>query len=362
MNILSAEADQSACGWYRIRKPFLGLEKYCGDTTHVYDNAKDNVNDLVKSLPHFDYIFMRPGAELFMFRIKNIPELASIKAKWVMDIDDNVNEISPYSQFYSSYGIKEVEYDGKPLWKDGVAGFNLRENKMRLDSLKMGLKAADMVITTTEKLAEHAKEFNNNVIINDNSIDTTHWWRLNNQENHPLRVVWQGSPSHYADWYAIKEPLQKLMDEFDFELVMLGSQYKGIFKPEHLDRVRALPWVPFEAHSYRMMSLQSDIGIIPLADEPFNYYKSSIKWYENAAMGVPSVVSDVMPYSESITNEENALSYKTPGEFYKQMKRLLTDVKLRKDIADRAYNWVTSNKTLEIESKKLHEALCQKLQ
>lgn len=361
LKILSAPVDVSACGNYRIRKPLAGLEKYCGDTIHIYDNAEDSANDLVKSLPHFDYIFLRPGAELFMFKIKSIKEL-KIKALFVIDIDDNVDLISPYSQFYASYGTKEVMHDGKPLWKDGKDGFDTSKNLMTLNSLKMGLRSVDLVTTTTEKLAEHARKFNKNTYVNDNTINFDHWWRLNNKENSPLRVVWQGSPSHYADWYTIKVPLQRLMDEFDFELIMLGSNYTGIFKPEHLSRVRSLPWVPFDAHSYRMMSLQADIGIIPLADEPFNHYKSAIKWYENAAMGVPSVVSLVKPYSDSITDGVNALGYKTSNQFYDQMKKLLTDAKLRKDIAEKAYNWVKENKSLESESKKLHNYLENELE
>lgn len=222
------------------------------------------------------------------------------------------------------------------------------------------MRGVDYVFVTTKKLAEHARKYNKNVYINDNVIDMDHWWRLSKTENRPLRVVWQGSPSHYEDWFAIKEPLARLMDEYDFEMIMLGSQYKGIFDPRHIGRVRALPWIPFEAHSYRMMSLQADIGIIPLADLPFNHYKSAIKWYENAAMGLPSVVSDIKPYSDVIT-KDTALGYKTPDEFYKQMKKLLESPDLRAKIADKAYNWVIKNKTLEMESKKLHDFLSSEL-
>lgn len=359
MIILSTQLGADACSNYRIRRPLSGLEKL-GDTIHIFDDKKDSVNDLVKSLPHFDYIFMRPGAELFMFKVKSIPELSKIKAKWVLDIDDNVDLISPYSQFYADYGLKPYKHGDVDVWVDGKNGFSIENNLKRLNSLKTGMRSVDLITVTTGKLAEHARKYNKNVYVNDNTLDLDHWWRLSKTENKPLRVVWQGSPSHYEDWYAIKEPLTKLMDEYDFEMIMLGSQYKGIFEERHLNRVKALPWIPFEAHSYRMMSLQADIGIIPLADLPFNEYKSAIKWYENAAMGLPSVVSNIKPYSDVISND-TALGYKTSDEFYKQMKRLLENADLRAKIADKAYNWVIKNKSLETESKKLHDFLSSEL-
>lgn len=357
MKVLSLPVDFSACGQYRVRKPLEGLNLYTEADCHVIDYQKDNMVEIIKAMSVADVIFMRPGAEIGMAKIKAIPELSKMKAKWVMDIDDNTEVISPYNEFYRSYGVDNYKHDDIDVWKDGEKGFNIKANIERLNSLKIGLRTADMVTVTTEKLKEHALKYNKNVYVNDNTIDFNHWWKLSKTENKPLQVVWQGSPSHYEDWYAIKEPLEKLMDEFDFEVTMLGSQYSGIFSKKHLKRVRSLPWVPFEAHSYRMMSLQADIGIIPLADLPFNWYKSAIKLYENQAMGVPSVVSNILPYAGSFVEGETALGYKDSGEFYSQMKKLLTNKSMRSYISDEGNRWVKENKSLESESKRLYSRL-----
>jgi glycosyltransferase involved in cell wall biosynthesis len=359
LKVLSWPVDRGACGYYRVRKPLEALKKYCGAETYVLDMQEDDMQQVVKILPEIDVLYMRPGAEMAMERVREIAKLVPIKAKSVLDIDDNTDVISPYSAFYKEYGLKEFSSNGVDIWKDGVKGFSIEANLRRVTSLHYGMKQADMVTVSTPLLAEHAAQYNPNVYVNDNTIDFNHWWRLNNRINKPLRVVYQGSPSHYEDWFAIKEPLNRLMDEFDFELVMLGGMYKGIFDGKHLDRVRTLPWVHFEAHSYRMMSLQADIGIIPLADLPFNYYKSSIKWYENAAMGVPSVVSNILPYAASIEDGKTALAYKNQTEFYTQMKKLLENKGLRANIANSAYQWVKTNKSQEDEAKKLEKRLIE---
>jgi len=362
LKIISLPVDESACGYYRIRKPLEGLQKYTEHDTYIIDTSKDDVTELMKAMPSVDVIFMRPGAEQGLMQIQNLFKdkvKSPLKAKIVLDIDDNVDIISPYSQFYSNYGLEEYKHGDKYIWKDGERGFSIQTNLARMSYLKWGMKIADLITVTTDKLAEHALEYNKNVYVNDNTLDFNHWYRLNNKINKPLRVVWQGSPSHYEDWYAIKEPLNKLMDEFDFEMIMLGSQYQGIFDEKHRSRVKALPWVNFQAHSYRMMSLQADIGIIPLADLPFNHYKSSIKFYENAAMGLPSVVSNILPYSKSIKHGKTAMGYNSPDEFYDSMKKLLENKGLRSNIANAAYIWVRENKSLELESKKLAERLEQ---
>ena len=110
-----------------------------------------------------------------------------------------------------------------------------------------------------------------------------------------------------------------------------------------------------------MMALQGDIGIIPLADEPFNLYKSAIKHYENMSMGLPSVVSNVGPYTESLIEGVTGLGYKTPDEFCNQMKKLLDSSILRKQIAKSGRKWLDENKTLELESKRLYKYLSEQL-
>lgn len=361
LNIVSLPVGLDACSSYRVRKPFLGIEKFTDHKTHIIDVSKDDSEELVKVFPLIDVVFMRPGAEQGMKKIKDIfvdQIKVPIKAKWIMDIDDNFDEISPLSQFYHDYGLEEANYMDKPLWKDGRDGFSIQKNLVRKTYLQWGMTNADLVTVTTERLAGYVREnYNKNVFVYDNSIDFDVWYRLNNKINKPLKIVWQGSPSHYEDWFEIKEPLNKILSEFNVELYMLGSNYMGIFDEENRGKIKTLPWVSFDAHSYRMMSLQPDIAIVPLANNKFNKFKSSIKWYEMSAMGVPSIVSNVEPYSLSIKHKKTAVAYQTPQEFYNGLKLLIENKGLRKNIANNAYQWVRKNKDLKDEVIKLSERL-----
>lgn len=361
LNILSLPVGLDGCSGYRIRKPLDGIRKYTEHDTAVLDIKNMDMANVLRFLPEVDVIMMRPGSEQGAMKIKEIKDI-KIKAKWVLDIDDNTDLISPYSQFYKEYGLKEYKDGDLWIWKDGEKGFSIQANLTRHTYHKWGLKNADMVVVTTEKLAEYARQFNSNVYVNDNTIDFNVWWRLNNKINKPLKVVWQGSPSHYQDWYVIKEPLNALLREYNFTLYMAGSNYMGIFDQDVQKNVIPLPWVSFDAHSYRMMALQPDIALVPLADMDFNYYKSAIKFYEMSAMGVPSVVSNVTPYKQVIQHGKNAMAYNNPDEFYTGFKKLLGNKGLRSNIGNAAYQYVLENKNLEQESKRFAqklEELCQ---
>ena len=342
VRILSLPVDNGGCGNYRVRQPFDMILQNTEHDAYVVDKD-DPGQEVFEAMKIADVIVLRQGAEEGMRRLtEKYPE---IKAKWVMDIDDNIEIISPYSEHYKEYGTKEY-YDKhleQWLWKDGVGGFDSKENIIRVASLLEGMREVDMVTTTTGKLADYAKKYNKNVKILPNCIDHSMWWKLNMRENKQLRVGWSGGVSHYEDWYAIRKPLNELMREFDFKLIMVGSHYGGLIEEDNKDRVEIHPWLPFKGHSYRMMCLGLDIAIVPLANLPFNKNKSPIKWFEMSAMGVPSVVSDISPYKEVI-EEETALGYRTPKQFHKALKTLLTKSKLRKKMGYNARKWVEKNR------------------
>lgn len=275
-----------------------------------------------------------------MRQMREVPEFKHLK--WVLDIDDNIEIISPYSEHYSEYGTEEFTHEGKKIWEDGVT-FDLAKNRARVASLLKGMQEADLVTATTERLAEYARKYNDNVAVLPNLVDTDAWWRLPFSSRKALRIGWAGWVSHYEDWYTIKKPLNKVLRNHpEATLVSVGAHFPGIVDEDLRDRVEVHPWVAFQAHSYRLMCLALDVMVIPLADLPFNHYKSPIKWLEASAMHVPAVVANVTPYKEVIQHNVTALAYDNPEDFGYQLERLLTITELRQRIARQAYWHVRS--------------------
>ena len=155
-----------------------------------------------------------------------------------------------------------------------------------------------------------------------------------------MRVGWSGGASHYEDIYSIKDQLNQALRKYQFTLVFAGHDFSGIIDEDLRHLVETHSWIPFLGHSYHIMSLAIDIAIIPLADLPFNQYKSPIKYFEFSALKIPSVISNITPYKEVI-NFDNAYPYK--NDFYKQLELAIKDSDLRKTRGENAYKLVYNN-------------------
>lgn len=363
MRIMALPVDKGGCGNYRVRQPLKLIQENTDHDTYIVEKDDENMEEVLRVLPTVDVFVVRQGTLIkeakakFNLVMEDVSRFTGkevkLKAKWVMDIDDNMELISPYSEHYVDSGVEEY-YDKnikKWLWKDGESGFDLSKNRLKLKNAKDSLAEADMVTVTTETLANFARKFNKNVKVLPNCIDFTKWWKLPLKTNKQLRVGWSGGISHYEDWYTIKKPLNKLLREFKFKLIIAGDYFKGIIDEDLRYLVEHYDWVDFSGHSYRMMCTNLDLAIIPLADTPFNKYKSSVKWYEMSAMGVPSVVASVEPYTEVTANRDVVLGYIDSQSFEKSLRIALQGSYLRKKIGKNAYNWVYEHRNAKINTK-----------
>lgn len=348
IKLLALPVGKDACSYYRVRKPIAGLNAFSTAVSgHVIDKDEDSAY-LSQMFQHADVLLVRQGGYDGLPLLEQIPELNVRGKPWILDIDDNMEEVSPLSEFYRDFGLENFSQrtpNGQlvDLWKDGQDGFDIAHNRKKIDSWKCALTSASAVFVTTEHLADYARAFNEHVYVHPNSIDTAVWWEIRHQPHERLRVVWQGSPSHFEDWQEIAAPLNAVHKKYDFDLYLFGSAHQFLF--DRKDRLHVYPWVPFDAHSYRMMATGADIAIIPLKDTAFNRNKSPIKWLEMGAMGVPSLVANVAPYSDVIT-PRNAVPYTSAKTFRRGLVSLLESATLRAKIGAQARADVVQSHTL----------------
>jgi glycosyltransferase involved in cell wall biosynthesis len=79
-----------------------------------------------------------------------------------------------------------------------------------------------------------------------------------------------------------------------------------------------------------------DVGLAPLADEPFNRCKAPTKYVEYSAAGIPVVASDVNVYREVVSNGGGML---VNGDWNGAIARYLDDADLRATTASAARAW-----------------------
>jgi glycosyltransferase involved in cell wall biosynthesis len=256
--------------------------------------------------------------------------------------------VEPQSMHYRNWGIKEVKGLPIPDWVDKV-NIDLATNHRKRGWHKKAYRLASGLSVTTERLAETVRQYNKNVAVLPNCVETGMVNNYIQARSEDVRICYQGDVSHIDDIGLLTKPLEKVLSKYNrTSLVVCGNlcdtvreNLKGI---ERIYLEQHPEFVPVQAHFYRMMWLQIDMGVIPLIDTEFNQCKSSLKYYEFAAMGVPCVVSRVPPYTDDIPEDAVVFVENTDEAWAEGLSRLATNADLRKRIGDNARDWVVANR------------------
>jgi glycosyltransferase involved in cell wall biosynthesis len=201
------------------------------------------------------------------------------------------------------------------------------------------MKLADGVTTTTSTLANVIRGATEGVdaTIIPNAVNPDDGWLptpLTGSQDGFKRIFWQGGESHGEDWLECVDAVDAVMNERkDVRLVILGylSQvlYRYINLPSWKGKVEFLEFRDPETYFKIMKFVRAEVGLAPLKDTPFNRSKSELKFLEYSAMGIPTVASDVKPYADIITHEENGFIATSSNEWYNSIITCLDDKKKR---------------------------------
>ena len=101
--------------------------------------------------------------------------------------------------------------------------------------------------------------------------------------------------------------------------------------------------VPFD--EYEKILRNSDISLLPLRDVIFNRSKSDLKFIECAGNGAVILASPVV-YGKSVVDGETGFIYHDMVEFGSKLKLLIDDGDKRRDVAQKAYDYVKNNRLL----------------
>lgn len=219
------------------------------------------------------------------------------------------------------------------------------------------IQKADVVTTTTPVLANELNQYTDQIKVVPNFIDLD-WWGepLRIKRRGKLRLGWAGSTSHKSDLIFLREPLKKILDEYENVIfvycgaggvssasvsteLMFGED---VFKNIPLERKEYHLGVNHELWGAKSKTLYFDIALAPLIDDKFNRCKSNIKWQEYALNEWPGIYSDLAPYAEI----KGGLKAKTQDDFYNQIKYLIENPDKRVEIMKEAKETVLKNWTM----------------
>ena len=324
-------------GYYRLSQPYEYINKHYSDIDVTFFKNMPINNDTATDLVTSSDIIVTHGA------VKEAPKaLPNILRECkrfgkvsVYDIDDKDWEVPPENPIYHIFKQEGLE-----------------------EMYRQALLAADVVTTTTSRLANLVREFNQNVEVLPNAIDYDYYyWNLPKDKNDGyLRVSIICGSSHLYDLKLIEGIGKWLIDTFDnvkfvlggYDSKILGNPVRGTRplayddSPNNIwyaykeilfgqnpnwEKIEILRTQPVEI--YPILYRNSDIVLAPLRHNKFNAAKSNLKLIEASARGIPVIASDIWQYREDISSGWNSYLVRSNNEWKTFLTKLINDKELR---------------------------------
>jgi glycosyltransferase involved in cell wall biosynthesis len=301
--------------------------------------AANGVQALVEEwydLDRIDPQLPLPQTALFLQRVAYTPALGQIIDRMhaagrpvLFDVDDLVFEPQ------------------LAAWHRGAATLPLAEQELYVEGVRRyqaTLRACDRVLTASPLLAELAQRHGVAADVHRNALgaEMTAWA----SELHALRRQRQaqgndgplvlgygsGTPTHDVDFAEAAGAVIDILTRYPrAELWIAGPMQL----PEALNafgaRVRRFPLLGWR--EWFELLAQVDINLAPLEmGNVFCRAKSEIKFVEAAALGIPTVASQIDPFAAAIRHGENGYLAANLAEWMEHLNSLAADVALRRRI------------------------------
>ena len=228
-----------------------------------------------------------------------------------------------------------MRFSGKPsvfdfddaIWIPNASDSNqmLRHLK-RFKNVNNCCRWATIVSAGNKFLADYARQYNKNVVVNPTTIDTDKWnngsdeagVQTSRHSNVSFVIGWTGSHStvQYLDeLYPVFLELEKI---FSFQLHVICD----IPPRFQLQSMKFIKWSK-KAEVDDLMTL--DVGIMPLPDNVWTRGKCGFKALQYMSLGIPAIVSNVGVNAEIVDHEINGCICKTIDDWRYYLSKLMSD-------------------------------------
>lgn len=217
------------------------------------------------------------------------------------------------------------------------------------------LKLSDGFIVSTKFLSDSLGEMfpDKPIYIVKNSIDFKLWDGIEPFETIPkkkegvVRIGYSGCGNHDGDVELLREPILALLDEYPNLEIVMSMQFESWKVMNDPRIIYVNKWLPFTKFPRMIKGWDLDIGIAPLRDNNLNRAKSNLRWLEYSALKLPSVMSKVQPFSESVMSGRTGYLCNSKKDWYHRLKGLIESKEERERIGMNAYREVKENFNLD---------------
>jgi len=216
-----------------------------------------------------------------------------------------------------------------------------RGSKATQRSLVESIGLADVVTTTTKRLAAELQAINPNVICVPNCIQTLPPARDAHTDNPGAPITLMVASSDRVLVNVLIPPLKALQKKYGsaLRLLVIGPIDQALAKGGlQFDRLPIMSYLEF---TELLQTTTNPIGLIPLDDSLFSGCKSPIKFFDYAVAQIPSICSNVAPYSDYVEHNKTGLLVDNTATAWSQaIESLIHSTSERRRLADAAREYV----------------------
>ncbi|MDR7927854.1 glycosyltransferase [Acidithiobacillus thiooxidans] len=262
--ILVHPADREGCGEYRIISPMRALQKagraQGWETMRIFEPA-----------------------EMERFSPESI--VLQRQMEW-----PQIEALERHKKLLKTFRVFEID--------DLITNLpvkSLHKAQIHKDIAKRFRKAAGLcnrLVVATEPLAKAYKGFADELRVQPNCIEDAIWGSLQPRRRAEAkpRVGWAGGVGHTGDLEMISDVVRDLADEVDWVFFGLcPDALRPYVREFHTG-------VPLPKYPNKLASLDLDLALAPLENNPFNEAKSHLRILEYGILGYPVICSDIFPY------------------------------------------------------------------
>jgi glycosyltransferase involved in cell wall biosynthesis len=228
------------------------------------------------------------------------------------------------------------ECDDNMLEVDPSGLPHLYDEQLRA-SVRRCLRLCDMVTVTNEYLAEVVAPYNPEIRILPNHVKAG-LLTMTRPHRERLVVGWAGGTTHLIDMVTIAEPLRAVLaGNPQVDMHFMGYDLSPLVHRATVGsalyrQCRWSEWQRDVGEYYKRVDF--DIAIAPSADIPFNRSKTWIRALEMAAMGIPIVAQNRLPYSDFVIDGKTGFLVSGDQEWYDRLNDLIHDPDMRAEMGD----------------------------
>ena len=196
------------------------------------------------------------------------------------------------------------------------------------------MKFASVVTVGNPYLADYAYQSGaENVHIIPTVVDLEKYNQRNYKPEPPFKIGWIGSPATVRYLELVRQALNNISNQFDIRLITIGSSKFNSSKFEIIHK----EW----NESTEVDDLfQIDVGIMPLADNPFERGKCGYKLIQYMASKKPVIASPVGVNKEIVTSGENGFLADSSEAWTASFKKLFCNPSKMLEFGNKGYNLV----------------------